>query len=37
MRLALTIVGVIAVIAKYWWVALLILIVLWMLIGAKKT
>jgi hypothetical protein len=24
------------VLAKYWWLALLILIVLWMLLGAKK-
>jgi hypothetical protein len=27
---------VVGLLAKYWWLALLILIVVWMLIGAKK-
>jgi hypothetical protein len=32
----LAIFGFIALAAKYWWIALLIVIVVWMLIGAKK-
>lgn len=30
------IIGLVSLIAKYWWLALLLLLIAWLLIGAKK-
>lgn len=37
MSMVLTaIIGLVSLIAKYWWLALLLLLIAWLLIGAKK-
>lgn len=30
------VIGLVSLIAKYWWLALLLLLIAWLLIGAKK-
>jgi hypothetical protein len=35
-KTALAILGFVAIVAKYWWLALLLLLLVWFLIGAKQ-